>query len=397
MGNIYVGANNIARKIKSAYVGVNGVARKVKQVYIGDANGKARLVWSAWATTVSKLKGTVSYNNNLWPTLTDRAPGDQPFGYELVQKENIYPYSNTDYACIITVNSDGSAVSAERIEALDNTNNNYTRTTVMLIDDDNIYSLVSYVDYKFHKWYKKSTGTTHTSNENSTNYYIRPVAALPDGYIMSISESVSTSLNYNLYVMYPGSNTNLTASSLSVYKKLVESSSMNLVMLTPNKGVVHEYYYSSKKLFLRSFSRNGNTITEQKTTEITQVTGIGCNAIKMVDESHFFTQVDGYLAYYRIDDNYNTSFITSIPFTPSSIQTVCRVGKTNSFIFPERMSSTVHLFSFTDTSIVSHGTYTSSITDRYNSHTFPFGDKGVIIFTYDGSYGYLKTTIETFE
>lgn len=44
---MYIGVNNIARKIKSAYVGVNGTARKVKAVYVGDANGKARLVWTA--------------------------------------------------------------------------------------------------------------------------------------------------------------------------------------------------------------------------------------------------------------------------------------------------------------------------------------------------------------
>ena len=46
MGNIYVGVNNIARKMKGAYVGVNGVARKVKQVYIGDANGKTHIFGS---------------------------------------------------------------------------------------------------------------------------------------------------------------------------------------------------------------------------------------------------------------------------------------------------------------------------------------------------------------
>lgn len=45
MGNINIGVNNVARKVKSAYVGVDGVARKIKQVYVGDANGIARLVW----------------------------------------------------------------------------------------------------------------------------------------------------------------------------------------------------------------------------------------------------------------------------------------------------------------------------------------------------------------
>ena len=46
MGNIYVGANDVDRKIKGAYIGVDGVARKVKQIYVG-VDGVARLVWSA--------------------------------------------------------------------------------------------------------------------------------------------------------------------------------------------------------------------------------------------------------------------------------------------------------------------------------------------------------------
>lgn len=43
---IYVGSNNIARKVKKLYVGVNGVARKVKKVYIG-VNGVAQLVYAS--------------------------------------------------------------------------------------------------------------------------------------------------------------------------------------------------------------------------------------------------------------------------------------------------------------------------------------------------------------
>ena len=69
MGNIYIGVNNIARKIKGVYVGVNGVARKVKQVYIGDANGKARLVWQSILKFVSKyvsisLGGTLFFKKD---------------------------------------------------------------------------------------------------------------------------------------------------------------------------------------------------------------------------------------------------------------------------------------------------------------------------------------------
>lgn len=45
---MYVGVNNVARKVKKVYVGVNGVARKVKKIYVG-VNGVARLCWSGEA------------------------------------------------------------------------------------------------------------------------------------------------------------------------------------------------------------------------------------------------------------------------------------------------------------------------------------------------------------
>ena len=44
--NIYIGVNNVSRKVKKMYIGVNGVARKVKKGYIG-VNGVARQFYSS--------------------------------------------------------------------------------------------------------------------------------------------------------------------------------------------------------------------------------------------------------------------------------------------------------------------------------------------------------------
>lgn len=44
---IYIGVDDKARKVTKAYIGVDGVARKILKGYIGDANGKARLFYSA--------------------------------------------------------------------------------------------------------------------------------------------------------------------------------------------------------------------------------------------------------------------------------------------------------------------------------------------------------------
>ena len=52
---MYIGVNNIARKISNCYVGVDGIARKVKAVYVG-VDGKARLVWQAIKKKVTTPK-----------------------------------------------------------------------------------------------------------------------------------------------------------------------------------------------------------------------------------------------------------------------------------------------------------------------------------------------------
>ena len=51
---MYVGINNVARKITKAYVGAGGVARKVKKGYIG-VNGVPRLFFTSEASYVGTL------------------------------------------------------------------------------------------------------------------------------------------------------------------------------------------------------------------------------------------------------------------------------------------------------------------------------------------------------
>lgn len=49
---MYIGVNNVARKVKQIYIGVGGVARKVKKAYIG-VGGVARLFFSAAADALT--------------------------------------------------------------------------------------------------------------------------------------------------------------------------------------------------------------------------------------------------------------------------------------------------------------------------------------------------------
>lgn len=57
-GSVYVGVNDVARKVKTMYVGVNGVARKVKKIYVG-VNGVARLCYEP-----SVYKGYISVSSS---------------------------------------------------------------------------------------------------------------------------------------------------------------------------------------------------------------------------------------------------------------------------------------------------------------------------------------------
>ena len=60
MTGFYIGVDGKARKVKGMYIGIDGKARKVKKAYIGDANGKARLCWTAIDSV---------FSNNSWESI----------------------------------------------------------------------------------------------------------------------------------------------------------------------------------------------------------------------------------------------------------------------------------------------------------------------------------------
>ena len=58
---MFIGVNNLARKIKNCYVGVDGKARKIKAVYVG-VDGKARLVWQQILDKVKSFSSVIKTN-----------------------------------------------------------------------------------------------------------------------------------------------------------------------------------------------------------------------------------------------------------------------------------------------------------------------------------------------
>ena len=69
VGSVLVKVHSVARNVKNIYVGVDGVAREVKKAYIGDANGLARLCYSAGIPFASGTITTTSASKTL--TISD--------------------------------------------------------------------------------------------------------------------------------------------------------------------------------------------------------------------------------------------------------------------------------------------------------------------------------------
>jgi len=61
---IYIGVDDVARKVSKVYIGVDGIARKVLKSYIGDENGIARQFYSA-----EKFHWWKQYDVNAWESV----------------------------------------------------------------------------------------------------------------------------------------------------------------------------------------------------------------------------------------------------------------------------------------------------------------------------------------
>lgn len=94
--SIYVGVNNVARKVSKIYVGVNGVARQVTKAYIG-VNDKARLCFND-SKSLKKYTGTISDLSVARDLLTAISNSNYAiFGPGETQKGSAYTYQSDAY------------------------------------------------------------------------------------------------------------------------------------------------------------------------------------------------------------------------------------------------------------------------------------------------------------
>ena len=137
--NIFIGVNNVARKVKSIYIGVNNVARKVKYVYIGDSNNKAQLCYSSGPVYISKQgTNTLTFSPEDFKETYKSNPiyvndSDLTQSYYYVTFEARCPY-NYQYGSNVVKTDDGTLLDYKTftgnrgIQLISPTPNNFSRS-----------------------------------------------------------------------------------------------------------------------------------------------------------------------------------------------------------------------------------------------------------------------------
>lgn len=138
--NIFIGVNNVAKKVKSIYIGVNNVARKVKYVYIGDSNNKAQLCYSSGPIYISKQgTNTLTFSPEDFTETYKSDPiyyikdSDLTQSYYYVTFSARCPY-NYQYGSNVVKTDDGTLLDHETftgnrgIQLISPTPNNFTRS-----------------------------------------------------------------------------------------------------------------------------------------------------------------------------------------------------------------------------------------------------------------------------
>ena len=138
--NIFIGVNNVARKVKSIYIGVNNVARKVKYVYIGDSNNKARLCYSSGPVYISKQgTNTLTFSPEDFKETYKSNPVTSANGSDLTQSYYYVTFSarcpfKYQYGSNVVKTDDGTLLDYETftgnrgIQLISPTPNNFTRS-----------------------------------------------------------------------------------------------------------------------------------------------------------------------------------------------------------------------------------------------------------------------------
>lgn len=394
MGQINIGVDNVARKVKSAYVGVNGVARKVKAIYVG-VNGVARLVWQAIkkltsyketkyglgtlpVTALSSIQGVLKLSDNHIVVGT----------YESVTSSDV----RENYLYNVYLNDDSSVSSYTRF----NFNREHTslwqaslRGIVKLNDTYGVAFAASYYT---------------ASSDTGSDYYNLYLFKLDNG-AYSNSLQIMQGTSDGITALLPMENDSvliITYYSTSTYYRFYQYNSGNLVQKAYNHLEDLKYIYGamsatkvSGNRFVLAYSNETNTIlnlysynSDNTITKLNSVTinahfGSIHNIIDMGNDVYVLISFGKYMAFKLDSNNIVCGNVCSYNF---AYYKASRIGDTNNIAILNSSYQPNMLILYVDTSNLTTSVMQECTPIDRGTTIIPYKDDKLLALDEWGSY-----------
>lgn len=426
---MYVGVDNVARKIKSTYVGVDGKARKVKAVYVG-VNGVARLVWSS---TFGKVKNYLSVKNankynvmsqvayfgcSYFPETYSIIPSNKSKNIIYTEGFHTFSYSYTDTTWYYFIQK---IVFDDSDNIIGSGFYNYAQTA-----QGHSYDLLckfEFGDYLFNcitDTYDGNTTATTSLFDYSTgkkvfesNYFGRHC----DGVAFNDNIAITTMENANSITLIKRNGTSISNTYITIPNSLsgyYPDYGLKIIKLSDTKGLVMGRAYSSyggnEGIYAFGFKINSDENSVTFGTMQSYLSSSICNRFDMsklikIDETHavFSSTYDMNnnspenkfynvtLIPVLVDDNLNVSFGSFVTIRDTAIRGnyYQKIGSGNTIGVATKNNYTLHLYDIdvkTNT-IIDKGnvdplTNNTGMTNPYWDNISTFKDNKIIYLKY---------------
>lgn len=395
MGQINIGVDNVARKVKSAYVGVDGVARKIKQVFVGDSNGIARLVWQAIkkltayketkyglgtlpVTALSSIQGVLKLSDNHIVVGT----------YESVSSSDV----RENYLYNVYLNDDSSVSSYTKFNFNREHTSLWQATLRGLVKLNDTYGVAFAANYYT------------ASSDTGSDYYNLYLFKLDNGaYYNSLQIMQGTS--DGITALLPMDNDSvliITYYSTYAYYRFYQYNSGNLEQKAYNALENLEYIYGamsaakvSGNRFILAYSNETNTIinlysynSDNTVTKLNSVTinehfGSIHNIIDMGNDVYVLISFGKYIAFRLDSNNFVCGNVCSYDF---AYYKASRIGNTNNIAILNASYQPNMLILYVDTSNLTTSVMQECTPIDRGTTIIPYKDDQLLALDEWGSY-----------
>ena len=447
MGQINIGIDNVARKVKGVYIGIDGIARKIKTVYVG-VNNVAKLVWQSVIQKITQFisslnNGSSSYSNGYigstsYGTLHHNFTNAQKVGnnlYATTYSENYYGDTTEhveDGIMFVETDDNGSVINNLDVSAYSLTSSNTSPyggsvNKYISFDDGKIFALcyeyISYTEYTEYRYktlvydyrsreYYLSGGSTEIST--STRTYYDGIASVANKGIVYLEEyyNVNTSttsfylilyLNITLGKSSTGSNTLNYEYGSATITKAFTSSSMFMCQLDDHSGIIVEYEYNTGNYRFLKYNvdtSSDSTLTGGDRITLTDLGTYSLNnnnfrRLLYVDENNLllcgYSGCDTVVVTINKDGSIQLGSIVTLDGVTFYNDDYCKIGNSNTFACNFNFDTVNLVYVDTDKKVASL-LGTASVGAKNHSvnyvrgTTCPFGDDSTISFPMNINY-----------